>query len=180
MENKQIEEMAKVTMKHCKIDNQCGSCNWSTCNECLADVLYNAGYRKAPEVVREIFEKVDEITYRYLNDADYSGGDMIYDLAELTEENERLLARNFDLAEKGEKVVIEYKKLSEENERLNKTLEQCVDDGEYWEGKYNNAKAETVWKMHSEIKERCIKGGIYPAFVASVIDQVAKEVLEGE
>jgi hypothetical protein len=48
-------------------------------------------------------------------------------IKELTEENERLLARNFDLAEKGEKVVIAYKKLSEENERLrerNVALEQ--------------------------------------------------------
>lgn len=50
---KQIEEMAKVTMKHCKIDNQCGSCHWSTCNECLADVLYNAGYRKIPDNIGE-------------------------------------------------------------------------------------------------------------------------------
>lgn len=45
-EEKQIEEMAKATMKHCQIDNQCGSCHWTTCNECLSEVLYNAGYRK--------------------------------------------------------------------------------------------------------------------------------------
>lgn len=41
------------------------------------------------------------------------------------------------------------------------------------------AKADTVRKMHSMIKERCIKGGIYPAFVASTIDQIAKELEEG-
>ena len=46
MKEKQIEEMAKATTKHCEIDNQCGSCHWSTCNECLAEILYNAGYRK--------------------------------------------------------------------------------------------------------------------------------------
>lgn len=40
--------------------------------------------------------------------------------------------------------------------------------------------ADTVRKMHSEIKKRCIKGGIYPAFVASTIDQIQKEMLEGE
>lgn len=34
-------------------------------------------------VAKEIFEEIDKITYRYLNDADYSGGDMIYDIAEL-------------------------------------------------------------------------------------------------
>lgn len=44
--DKQIEEMAKATMKYCKTDNRCGSCHWSTCNECMSEVLYNAGYRK--------------------------------------------------------------------------------------------------------------------------------------
>ena len=47
-----------------------------------ADCLehYNRG---RAEVAREIFEEIDKFTYRYLNDADYSGGDMIYDLNEL-------------------------------------------------------------------------------------------------
>ena len=52
--NKQIEEMAKATMFHCRIDNQCGSCHWSTCNECLSEAIYNAGYRKSTDVAREI------------------------------------------------------------------------------------------------------------------------------
>ena len=59
---KQIEEMAKATMKHCKIDNQCGSCHWSTCNECLAEILYNAGYRKQSEG-----EWVDQYQGKYDN-----------------------------------------------------------------------------------------------------------------
>lgn len=46
---KQIEEMAKITKAHCELDNQCGSCHWETCNECLAEALYNAGYRKQSE-----------------------------------------------------------------------------------------------------------------------------------
>lgn len=41
-------------------------------------------------------------------------------------------------------------------------------------------RADTVNKMYSMIKERCIKGGIYPAFVEGVIDQIAKEMLEGK
>ena len=57
---KQIEEMANVTKKRCKIDNRCGSCHWSTCNECLAEALYNAGYRKSTDVAREIFEEIDK------------------------------------------------------------------------------------------------------------------------
>ena len=32
---------------------------------------------------KEIFEEIDKFVYRYLNDADYSGGDMIYDITEL-------------------------------------------------------------------------------------------------
>ena len=53
-------------------------------------------------------------------------------------------------------LAYECTKLTEENERL---------------------RADTVRKMHSEIKDRCIKGGIYPAFVASTIDQIAKEMI---
>lgn len=44
---------------------------------------------------------------------------------------------------------------------------------------YENAKAETVRKMQSMIKERCIKGGLWPAFIANVVDTVAKELSEG-
>jgi phosphate uptake regulator len=40
------------------------------------------------------------------------------------------------------------------------------------------AKADTVNRMYIEIKERCIKGGIYPAFVARTTADVAKELLE--
>ena len=40
-----------------------------------------------------------------------------------------------------------------------------------------DTKADTVRKMQSEIKERCIKGGIYPALVAKIIDNVAEELI---
>jgi chromosome segregation ATPase len=51
------------------------------------------------------------------------------------------------------------KELTEKNERL---------------------RADTVREMHFEIQQRCIKSGIYPAFVARTIDQIAQEMLEGE
>ena len=35
------------------------------------------------DYAREIFEEIEKFTYRYLNDDDYSGGDLIYDIAEL-------------------------------------------------------------------------------------------------
>lgn len=40
-----------------------------------------------------------------------------------------------------------------------------------------DARAPIVHKMHSLIKERCIAGGIYPAFVARVVDEAAEKVL---
>ena len=77
--------------------------------------------------------------------------------------------------------------LAEENERLHAScteLTQCCTKHETLYKieckRVDTVKADTVRKMHSEIKERCIKGGIYPAFVASTIDQIAKEMLEGE
>ena len=63
------------------------------------------------------------------------------------------------------------KELTEENERLSQSLANS-------ESILANAKAETVRKMQSEIEARCIKGGIYPAFVARVVDEVVKEMLE--
>jgi hypothetical protein len=35
------------------------------------------------DAVTEIFKEIDKFIYRYLNDADYAGGDLIYDIAEL-------------------------------------------------------------------------------------------------
>lgn len=35
----------------------------------------------------------------------------------------------------------------------------------------------TVMEMHTEISTRCIKGGIYPAFVKSTVNQVTREML---
>lgn len=42
----------------------------------------------------------------------------------------------------------------------------------------DTAKEDTVRKMHAEIKRRLLKGGIYPAFVARTIDNVAREMEE--
>ena len=84
---KQIEEMTRVLCEDCARD--VAPCTLTKSGRMCdsvreqAEALYNAGYRKASEVVWEIFDKVDEIAYRYLNDADYSGGDMVYDLYEL-------------------------------------------------------------------------------------------------
>ena len=75
------------------------------------------------------------------------------------------------------------KELTEENERLksveftcgfvkpHKVLECPIFD------EIERAKADTVRKMQAEIEARCIKGGIYPAFVKSTIDKIAEEII---
>lgn len=94
-DKKQIEEMAKDVWKascagHSIECTKCEYANNSTNEYSCVDFvisqnLYNEDYRKQNEVVWAIFDDIDKIAYRYLNDADYSGGDMIYDLNELKE-----------------------------------------------------------------------------------------------
>ena len=61
--NKQIEEMAKTSCL-CYANGIC-ECDEKPCDlECgepkVMERLYNAGYRKASEVAREIFEEIEE------------------------------------------------------------------------------------------------------------------------
>jgi hypothetical protein len=44
---------------------------------------------------------------------------------------------------------------------------------------YKQGAADAVRKMQAMIKERCLKGGLYPAFIARTIELVANELLEG-
>lgn len=60
-----------------------------------------------------------------------------------------------------------------------KEVEDLKAIAEQYQKQFEEAKEDTVRKMQERIKEHCIKGGIYPAFVASTIDQIAKEMLEG-
>ena len=75
------------------------------------------------------------------------------------------------------------KELTEENEILQYEIENgvvvCHDCHTKYADKIEQAKADTVRKMQTEIEARCIKGGIYPAFVKNVVNQVANELLEG-
>ncbi|MBE6656786.1 MAG: hypothetical protein E7609_08015 [Ruminococcaceae bacterium] len=43
---------------------------------------------------------------------------------------------------------------------------------------YKQGAVDAVRKMQKSIEDRCIKGGIYPAFVKNVVEAVAKELLE--
>ena len=75
---KRIEEMAEAIFQNCN----CGI--WYSEAEKIADFVINKqGYRKSSEVAREIFEEIDKLAYRFMNDRHYIFGDMVYDLAEL-------------------------------------------------------------------------------------------------
>jgi hypothetical protein len=87
-------------------------------------------------------------------------------------------------AMKGE--IDAYKMHNENLQKENKYLrESLADEREHKEDCFFSVdfdikalKTDTVKKMQELIKERCIEGGIYPAFVASTIDKIAKEILE--
>ena len=78
------------------------------------------------------------------------------------------------------------KELTEENERLSDErnrykryyFNHCFD--ELRANVEADVRADTVKKMQTEIEARCIKGGIYPAFIKSTIAKIAEEIIEGE
>ena len=115
-------------------------------------------------------------------------------IKELTEENERLINNLVQQSAENVMLIGENKNLHASCTELTRNLEcanleiECkerilesymlqygtVADKEVW---LRKERADTVRKMQSEIEARCIKGGIYPAFVKSTIDQIAKELI---
>lgn len=74
------------------------------------------------------------------------------------------------------------KELAEENERLkdfaSSKCEDCAGCTQ-WNCDCANIEAYAIHRMQTMIKEECIAGGIYPAFVARVVENVGKRILEG-
>lgn len=77
---KQIEEMQTVINGALFADFRNGH---SVCIKTISEYLYNAGYRKASEVAREIFESIEECIYLYYNKNDYTMPNIEEDIAEL-------------------------------------------------------------------------------------------------
>jgi len=82
-----------------------------------------------------------------------------------------------EISNEDKKAFSLIKELTEENERLRANAKSATEILNF-KFAYDAGKADTVRKMQAEIEARCIKGGIYPAFVKSTIDQIAKEMLE--
>ena len=69
--DKQIEEMARVW---CPFPNRndCNKCNKGCYEISKSEMLYNAGYRKASEVVRDIFNDLNEMWHKGRGFINYS------------------------------------------------------------------------------------------------------------
>lgn len=95
-----------------------------------------------------------------------------YDLAcefeDLRSENERLRAENAKYEAENHAQFDKWLKLEEATKRHH---------AELFEEAKIAVKEDAVRKMRSEIQKRCVEGGIYPAFVARTVEQVAKEML---
>ena len=179
MENlnaEQVNKALELCLANDVCDSSCEICpytdNMKNCmDEMLRDVL--ALINSQEQKIKELTEENEKLTIK-MN---------AYGLTakNLGEENERLLARNFDLAEKGEKVVIAYKKLSEENERLKAENEMLLNIKNL---NIDKVIADTVRKMQERVK-KCLsdKPSLFTQqryIVVDVIDQIAKEMLEGD
>ena len=137
-------------LEHCINDATCEQCNYSP-STCFIE-------EDALSLIKELTAKVAE----WEEECDLRG-DM---WCKLNEENKRLTKENKRL-----ELQIECKERILESYMLQYGT---VVDKEFW---LKKERADTVRKMQSEIEARCIKGGIYPAFVKRTIDQIADEII---
>lgn len=75
---KQIEEMAEAIFHNCN----CGLF-FSEAEKIARFVIEEQGYRKQSEVVKEIFEEINNIIYNLRDSPFYSSSDAVYELTEL-------------------------------------------------------------------------------------------------
>ena len=101
----------------------------------------------------------------------------------LTEENEtwqKELIRQKELADKHYyELACEVENLRTENESLKHECDDCA-GCVACKCDCANIEFDIIHKMQSMIKEECIAGGIWPAFVARVVEKVGKKLLEGK
>lgn len=83
-----------------------------------------------------------------------------------------------ELAEENERLTINMNAYGLAAKRLGEEKNQFLDTIVCLEIDLEKAKANAVRAMQAEIINRCIQGGIYPAFVATTIDKIAKEMID--
>lgn len=88
MINKQVDEMANDYYEAMlKARGTLGSMNEGA-PKWYANELYAKGWRKESDVARGIFDEVDKLIYRLLNDVHYIAGDLVWDIKELRKKYE--------------------------------------------------------------------------------------------
>jgi hypothetical protein len=96
-------------------------------------------------------------------------------IKELTEENERLRTEVNKLDalsdEMGVDIDVKLKTIFELEDKLKAEKADVM----YFK---DQIKADTVRRMQSDIQEACLKGGIWPTFVAGVVKGVGERILE--
>ena len=148
-----LKEQITKALECCGTNNKrCSSCplatDYSPCSKTMAE--------NALALIKELAEKVEN--YRQeLGKVRVALAEANNDKKKLSEENERSRA---DVIAK----EVEYDDMLHQRNSVEQHLETAV--------------ADTVSKMRSMIKEKCIRGGIYPAFVKGVVERVAEEILE--
>lgn len=75
---KEIEEMAEAIFQNCN----CGLF-FSEAEKIARFVIEEQGYHKQSEVVKEVFEEINNIIYNLRDSPFYSSSDAVYELTEL-------------------------------------------------------------------------------------------------
>ena len=89
----------------------------------------------------------------------------------LSSNGEWLEVSFLDIVDLVMELVAENERLKAEVSVKKKLLDKCVSIED-------KARADIVHRMQSGIKEACIMGGIWPAFVAGVVKGVGEKILE--
>ena len=156
--------------------------------DAIVEVIVAA--KKLENRVKELTDKLNhsETSYNELYELTTEEiKDLYAERDRLTEENERLRAQNETLEIIEKDLRFRNKELQKCNEGLAKNIEELEIEGDKVREAYayyeettglKQVKADTVHKMQTMIKEECLKGGIWPAFVARVVENVGKKLLE--
>ena len=165
-------------------------CPFGDINSCEESLMYHA-----LSLIKELTEEVASwkaIAEGYQKQFE----DCAEDRARLTEENERLRVENVyglsatKLAKKVEELSVENEKLIDELAKSYNALDESMNFYcSFTQSKVSNcpiddevakAKADTVRKMQERLNETKFKMLGYEIIYAENIDQIAKEMLEGE
>ena len=80
--DKQIADIKQVLIRTCK---KVRTNEQDFMQDRYAEELYKADYRKASDVAAKIFADINALIDKYMNSSTYSLGDLVYDIAELSE-----------------------------------------------------------------------------------------------